>query len=395
MARDDFEDGSEEGNRQGLRVAAWLELERAERALLTSSGSAASGRSAFDSHGRSLGLTQMPLLGELLGRAQRLRTAMDLSLDRTQAQLKLRFAAIEIASIWPVLRSLLEDIALCVGGGAVGGAAVGGALGALAGGVGAVPGAMGGVALGTSAGLWVLNFIGLAMLAGNLKEILPRALEHYVNGCRIAWGAVADERAPQGWRGGRVSTGGREPGATLAAADEIAQGHVLLATALLLALMVWITRGKGNRAAVLQEIRESRRLGPRMAAWIEAQEGKFGQQMAMTSRQTSGRGAARPPAPQPERAPPPARAPREKPPSKQPAAARVVSRAEAERMLVQSGLSPDYAKAYVRSFDGPITAREVTEGERFLRYHDVVDSKGSFLQSRPSPRPVRRSTDCI
>ena len=311
---------------------------------------------------------------------------MDLSLDRAQAQVQLRFTAIEIASIWPVLRSLLEDIALCVGGGAVGGAAVGGALGALAGGVGAVPGAVGGATLGTSAGLWVLNVIGLATLAADLKEILPRALERYVNGCRIAWGAAPEERSTQGWRGSRVAPGGHAPGATLAAADEIAQGHVLLATALLLALMVWITRGKGNRAAILQEIRESRRLGPRMATWVEAQEGKFGQQMAMTARQTSGGGAPRPPTPKPERAQSPARSMREEPPPRRPTA-RVVSRAEAERMLVESGLGPQRAKDFVESFEGPITVREIAKGESFLRYTDVADSKGSFLTNQSFSSP--------
>ena len=294
-----------------VRAAVWRELENAERAWLGGTGSAASGRTGFDSRGLRIGLTQMPLLGGLLGRTQRLRNALDLSMTRTRELLQRRFAAVDIGSIWPILQSLLHDIALYVGGGAVGGAAVGGALGALAGGVGAVPGAAGGATLGASTGLWALNVIGLASMAKDLAEILPKALDHYVCGCSMAWGAPPQDRTGPGRGAQAIGPNRQEPGATLAAADEIAKGHVLLATALLLALMAWVTRGKGDRAAVLKEIRESRRLGPKVATWVEAQEGKFGHQMAMIQRETAGGGTAKP-APTPrERPAAPARAARE------------------------------------------------------------------------------------
>lgn len=59
------------------------------------------------------------------------------------------------------------------------------------------------------------------------------------------------------------------------AAREIARGHVVLMMALLSALLAYLTRGRGDPAAkarILQEIRESRRLGPKVADWVAANE---------------------------------------------------------------------------------------------------------------------------
>ena len=311
MGREDGDGPETTSQWQQLREAAWRELEWAEKRLLGGSGSAATGRTGFDSRGLRIDLTPMPLLGDLIGRTHRLRMALNLSMTRAQERLQQRFAAVHIGSIWPILQSVLYDIALYVGGGAVGGAAVGGALGALAGGVGALPAAAGGAALGASSGLWAMNFIGLASMAKDLAKILPKALEHYVSGCRMAWGAAPQHRAGPGGGGHAIGQAPPQSAATLSAADEIAMGHVLLATALLLALMAWVTRGKGERVAVLKEIRESRRLGPKVADWVEAQEGKFGQQMAMVQRETSGGGAARSATPARDKPAPPARATRE------------------------------------------------------------------------------------
>jgi hypothetical protein len=69
-------------------------------------------------------------------------------------------------------------------------------------------------------------------------------------------------------------------------------------------------------------------------------------------------------------------------------AARIVSRAEAEGMLVESGLSQAKAKDFVASFEGPITARTVAPGEQFLRYSDLPDSKGSFLTKQTFSSPA-------
>jgi len=59
------------------------------------------------------------------------------------------------------------------------------------------------------------------------------------------------------------------------ASREIAQGHVVLMMAVLSALSAYLTRGRGDPAArvrLLKEIRESPRLGPKVADWVAANE---------------------------------------------------------------------------------------------------------------------------
>lgn len=83
------------------------------------------------------------------------------------------------------------------------------------------------------------------------------------------------------------------------AAGDLAQGHVLLVGALLAALSAWLTRGRGNRAQVLQEIRSSPRLGPRVAQWLEQHEDALRQHPALQARRhadaSTGAGGHQPP----------------------------------------------------------------------------------------------------
>lgn len=119
----------------------------------------------------------------------------------------------------------------------------------------------------SQAGLWALNIIGLVSLGEDLAHKLPEALEHYVRGFGIAWGPSSQAYSEDHLR-------------SFNAGREIARGHVLLISALLLALMAWFTRGKGDKGAMLQEIRESRRLGPKVAEWVQSNEDKFATHMA-------------------------------------------------------------------------------------------------------------------
>ena len=91
-------------------------------------------------------------------------------------------------------------------------------------------------------------------------EICGRA--HYETGLRIAWGPVrrweSADSVGMDW-----------------AARELALGHVVLMTAMLSALAAYLMRGKGDpaaRARILQEIRESPRLGHKVADWVVANE---------------------------------------------------------------------------------------------------------------------------
>lgn len=51
-------------------------------------------------------------------------------------------------------------------------------------------------------------------------------------------------------------------------------------------------------------------------------------------------------------------------------AATVVSKAEAQELLVSKGFEPLRAESFVESFEGQISVRETQAGERFLRYTD-------------------------
>lgn len=57
----------------------------------------------------------------------------------------------------------------------------------------------------------------------------------------------------------------------------------------------------------------------------------------------------------------------------------VVSPARAKAFLVKNGFSPEKARGFIESFEGPITARIVRPGEDFVRYFDEPFSTGNFL----------------
>jgi hypothetical protein len=98
-------------------------------------------------------------------------------------------------------------------------------------------------------------------------------LRHYECGIRLAWGPVRHWEADQGTD--------RAPG-------ELAAGHVVLMVAMLSALVAYLTRGRGNPAAkarLLQEIRQSPRLGSKVADWLVANEEKLLRHPALRPRQ--------------------------------------------------------------------------------------------------------------
>ena len=70
------------------------------------------------------------------------------------------------------------------------------------------------------------------------------------------------------------------------------------------------------------------------------------------------------------------------------AAATVVSKAEAQELLVSKGFNSLRAESFVESFEGPISARETQVGERFLRYTDNPTGKGSFLTTTKFDTPT-------
>lgn len=220
--------------------------------------------------------------------------------------------------IWGILVEACKDIALYYGGSVVVGTSIGGAAGFFVGGAGAVPGAVAGAAAGSQVGLWVLGFLGLKSLAEYMIDALPQAMRHYEQGFRKAWGDP-----PQGNRPGPVNRTPTPPDVNHAA-NEFGTGHVLVITALLMGLVAYLTRGRGNKGVILQEIRQSSRLGPKVANWVQANEARLLNNPALNPRlrtartpqaapkpstaQTPSQGANKPrtPAPAPAPAPTPA-----------------------------------------------------------------------------------------
>jgi hypothetical protein len=173
-----------------------------------------------------------------------------------------RLSGLDLHTVVRILLDACKDVAVCWGGSVLVGGTLGGAFGAFAVGVGAIPGAALGAGLGAQIGAWVLGMLGLKALIEDLGTAVPDALRHYEAGLRMAWGPVRHWECAESLHMDRAS-------------HELAQGHVLLMMAMLSALAAYLTRGRGDpaaRARILQEIRESRRLGPKVADWVAANE---------------------------------------------------------------------------------------------------------------------------
>ena len=140
---------------------------------------------------------------------------------------------------------------------------------------------MAGASAGAAIGGWILGLLGLHALVEDLIGILPRALQYYQQGIQEAWRSSSENRScsgPAEWNHGSLSQ----------ASFLLANGHVQMVIALLSALMLWISRGRGERANALQSINQSARLGPGFAKWIEANEEKLHTLLASRSRQGGG-----------------------------------------------------------------------------------------------------------
>ena len=216
-------------------------------------------------------LLRSPRLG---WRVDQVRNALRWAESAVARKLAERLAGLEVRTVAQVLAAACADMALVWGGSVLLGAGAGAALGSLAAGVGAVPGAALGAGLGAQLGATVLGLLGLAALVLDLGEGVPQAVRHYERGLELAWGRP-DGVFPQ------------EPD-PMRAGDEIAEGHVPLIMAVLSALAAYLTRGRGDpaaRARILQDIRQSRRLGPALADWVAAHEDELMRHPALKPRQ--------------------------------------------------------------------------------------------------------------
>jgi hypothetical protein len=243
----------------------WHDLAEAEHSL--DRGGETYGERLYDSFGRAVhDFAGWTGIDEQVSRVERIREALADSGPLAQRRIVQVLSGIELSTIWHILIKAAEDIALYFGGSVVAGTLIGGVVGAFFGGIGAVPGGAMGATAGAKVGGWILAFLGLKSLVVGLSDALPRAVTYYETGFREAWGPTHHDD------GFCVADG---HGCVNRAAHDIAEGHVELIAALLAALVAYLTRGKGDRGAILQEIRQSPRLGPKVADWIAANEEKL------------------------------------------------------------------------------------------------------------------------
>lgn len=247
----------------------WRELETLEQRL-SRGGNGAS--RPYDSMGRPTAQTFTNFGNQMVAgitRVDRVRQALDQSVPMAKRLVGQQLSGIGISAVWDILIATCKEIALYYGGAVVAGAAVGGAIGSAAFGVGAVPGVMIGGAAGAQVGTWVMALIGLKELVEGLGSMLPAALDHYERGFREAWGATPSERSDT-WKSSAPASGNMHTGAWY-----MAQGHVIMVMAILTALVAYLTRGRGSKAALMQEIRTSPRFGPKFANWLAENENKL------------------------------------------------------------------------------------------------------------------------
>ena len=214
-------------------------------------------------------------------RIDNVRQAMALSYPIIQADLKRKWASIDIEQILPVLLQLVKEVSMILGSSVAVGTVAGGAAGAFAFGVGAAPGAVAGAGIGLQIGNVILIGLGLSAIAEYFHQGLPACLSTLMNGLATAWhaedGLVPSGLDPTGGSAVQVQEG------TERAARQLARGQEQLVLLLLTAIVTYITRGQ-VKAGVMNSVESiatrSAKLraelsNKQLAAWLAKNEQKL------------------------------------------------------------------------------------------------------------------------
>ncbi|WP_167223753.1 DUF6861 domain-containing protein [Massilia rubra] len=193
--------------------------------------------------------------------------------QRFSVLLATKLAGLDFSMVWDVLWSVVKEIVMYVGGGAIFFGAVGGIGGAFFAGAGAVPGAIGGALFGSKVGAEIMMWMGLGSLVKCIGTAIPEMCSHLAEGFATAWAAG---QLPDNARG-------EYPGMIERASISFAQGKLLLVVALLSAIVVYFTKGQLSRSMLLAEISASK-LGPKFATWVAANEAKLMAMPALRSK---------------------------------------------------------------------------------------------------------------
>ncbi|TFW33244.1 DUF6861 domain-containing protein [Massilia horti] len=206
-------------------------------------------------------------IGGGISRVRRLRDALEQAQGIALDNLTRKLGAIGLNVVWSILESVLHDIALYMGGSVLVGGAVGAGIGFFGAGIGAIPGAAAGASAGVEVGSAILTFLGLKSILEFLMDSIPEVVRSYKEGFKAAW---EDDATP---RSHTFDAAQASPSlqlmSTSRAAQEFARGHEILMIAMLAGFVAYLTRGNGKLATLLAEVRQSARLGPRVAEWLE------------------------------------------------------------------------------------------------------------------------------
>ncbi|WP_426687633.1 DUF6861 domain-containing protein [Rhodanobacter ginsengiterrae] len=169
-----------------------------------------------------------------------------------------------VNDIVEVLRQCLIVMLTTTGGGALIGGVAGGVFGV---GVGAVPGIAIGAAAGAQMGEWILIFMGLKALSEYIVRDMPDIARAYWDGIRLAWSAATAPPLPQ--QPVRI-----DAFAIRHAAEKIARAHVAMFVLLLMGIVAYLAKGRGDMGQLAEGVRSSR-MGPKFAEWMVRNEGKL------------------------------------------------------------------------------------------------------------------------
>ncbi|QRP65176.1 hypothetical protein I6J77_07010 [Rhodanobacter sp. FDAARGOS 1247] len=197
-----------------------------------------------------------------------LREALTQSAHQAAEQIEHDFHDLDVAAIArEIARLLAECLAIMVATTGIG-ALLGGVAGFFGGfGAGAAPGAVAGAALGAEAGEWILAVLGLKALAEFVVEGLPAIGRTYWSGIREAWLAAAPPPLPQGQPHINAF-------AIRHAASLLARGHVAMFVLLLMAIVAYVSKGRGSMRE-LAEKASNGRLGRKFGEWLLRNESKL------------------------------------------------------------------------------------------------------------------------
>ncbi len=197
----------------------------------------------------------------LAARSACLKDALTLSTRMAIEQIERDFHELDVRVIANEIIQLLTECLVIMVATTSTGAVLGGIAGFFGGlGAGAVPGAAAGAALGAEAGEWILAALGLKVLAEFVVNGLPAIGRTYWGGLREAWLAAQATALPQ-------SQPHIDPLAVRHAASKMARGHVAMFVLLLMAIVAYLSKGRGSMRE-LAEKASNGRLGRKFGEWL-------------------------------------------------------------------------------------------------------------------------------